>query len=481
MAVGAYQHSTLQDLVDQLAQDLGDSSKVFFTTTELQRALVEALRLTNTLTARSRYTLNLNCTAGTAWYDLAAMAPTALGSTVTDRTTIENMQYRLMETVEPAAGVGMKEQYTFAQLLRSLQQSRDRFLVETESTITRRSTLATIDPPSGTLELDESIAKVVRATWTHDNGRTTVLRNSSDEGTMSAVNLDRRLQSGTPRRWSVIARPQLTIALDPIPIDAHAPSTALRLYTVEVGSTLSTTANANAGTVMGLPDDLSAGAMWDALELTLSKHGLGHDQNRAQFASQLGTLYRSVASQMPTVLQVAVNGKDVRTGQVAHLDAKNVNWESANRGIPTRAAILGDWLGLYPVPDDIHSVEVTLVAKLTTPALTDYVQVGREYLSGILSWAKQLLLFKVGGAPLARAASTAGLLIDQARSFNEDRTRSCQYLTEFLGTGLASAPTIPRATPPADMSGDLRDDASTRNERSRNPRYTQYSRPIGGQ
>lgn len=481
MASGEFSHSTLQNLVDQLAQDVSDTAKRFFTSTELERAIVEALRLSNVLTARSRGHARFNTTAGQAWYDLSSLDtdPTLLTPTVTDRTTVENMQYRLMETVEPAAGVGMKEQYTFTELVRTLQQVRDRTLVETMTTITKRAPLTPI-ATDGVVEVDESIARILRAVWTDQLRRSTILRNPTDEGTTTAARIERRLQTGTPRRWSMIASPQLTLQLDPLP--GVVPGGSLQLWTVDSGSALDTTANSNTGTVLGLPDDTAVGAMWGALELLLSKHGMGLDSQRAQLAGTLSTLYRTVAATLPTVLEVTVNDVNVRIGTVNHLDAKDVSWEARinSRTRPNRAVVFGDWLGLYPVPDDSFSVDVTVSTKLQTPALTDYVQIGKEHLSGILAWAKQILLFKVGGQPLAAAAAVAGLLIEQAREYNEARAASCQYLTEFLSQGLPVPVQLPRSAPAPDLSGDPREDASSRNTRQRDPAYSPYFRQIGG-
>lgn len=483
MATGVFSHSTLQNLVDQLAEDVADSGKSFFTATELQRTAVESLRLSNALTARSRGQIQFQTTPGTAWYDLAALGngPTILAPTVTDRTTIENMQYRLMETVEPSSGAGMKEQHSFAELLRSLQQARDRFLVDTSHTVTRRSP-QTITTTDGTVQIDEAIAKILRIVWIDELGRRTVLRNSTDEGTMTAVQVQRRLSTGTPRRWSVVASPQLQIQLDPIPMDLPG-ALSVQLTTIESGAALSTTANSNAGTVLGIHDDVAVGPMWDALELALSKNAMGADMQRSQLAARLGTFYRAIAAALPTVLEVRVNGVDIRIGTARTLDAKEPGWEGQinTRRTPSRAVIMGDWLGLYPVPDDAFAVDVTVVAKLPTLALSDPVQIGREHLSGIRAWAKQLLLFKVGGQPLQQAASVAGLLIEQAREFNEARTATCQYLSEFLSQGMDSPPVLPRSTPPPDLSGDPRDDASSRNTRQRSTDYNPYVRPIGGQ
>lgn len=481
MATGTFSHATLQNLVDQLAQDVSDTGKRFFTSTELQRAVTESLRLSNVLTARSRGNIRFDTTPGQAWYDLTALdtGPTLLAPTVTDRTTIENMQYRMMETVEPSAGTGMKEMHLFSEMLRTLQQTRDHMLVETMPTVTKRAAQTNIDA-NGRVELDESISRVLRAVWTDALGRRTILRNPTDEGISTTARIERRLQNGTPRRWSVIASPQLTLQLDPIP--DVMPGTSLQLWTIETGAALSTTANSNAGTVLGLPDDTAVGAMWSALELLLAKHGMGHDAARAQLAGRLGVLYRAIAATLPTVLEATVNGVDMRIGTVATLDAKDASWEARinTRTRPNRAIVFGDWFGLYPVPDDVYSINVTVNAKLPVPALTEFVQIGREHLSGILAWAKQLVLFKVGGQPLANAAATAGLLIEQAREFNEARAASCQYLSEFLSQGLPVPVQLPRSAPPPDLSGDPREDASSRNARQRDSQYSPYFRQIGG-
>lgn len=459
---GTYEHVTLQDVIDQLAQDLGDAGKTFFVQTELDTSIRESYRLWNVLTAHDRTEVQFTTTAGTAWYDLSGATP-LLANTITDRSIVETLQYRLMEEIDPADGTGMKEQFAFTEIVRTLQQQRDQFIAETECEITRRSEVL-VNAGTNRYYLDDTVIRVLRASWRTTDGTYHPLRGSSDEATVAAI----PRKGSIPKTYTVAAAPNLALDLHPVPeADGY-----LELFTIETGVELDTTANSNTGTVLGIHDDLAWSLGWATIESLFVKNGIGSTPARADVAARLHNLCTEMARSLPTILDVEIAGRKLRIELIAALDRNQYAWEGRNRSVPRIAGVIGNWIALAPVPDDTYDVTVTIVRKSNQPAtVTDYLPIGREYLPGILAWSKQLALFKVGGRPLSIAVEGAGKLIEQARLYNNTRIQQSQYLVEMFSLGTDVPVPFPRAARPNVDVEDPRDTASSRNRRGQNANY----------
>jgi hypothetical protein len=164
------------------------------------------------------------------------------------------------------------------------------------------------------------------------------------------------------------------------------------------------------------------------------------------------------------------------------LDSMRNGWEGGNTGTPERvAATSSDWIALDPVPDDQYSIELTIVKPSPALVPSAQLQLGREQLSAIRAWAKQLLLFKSQGVQLQQGQLAAGAMIQAARVYNEERVAMSDYLSEIYSTSfqqehqpLRSAETINAP------DSDPRDTSSTRQSRNSNPSYNRPSRRLGG-
>jgi hypothetical protein len=87
----------------------------------------------------------------------------------------------------------------------------------------------------------------------------------SDESMLVTANLT----PGVPTSYSVITQPELTVRLSPAP----QASGTVQLLTTESGVALDPTANANVGTVLGIPNDLAWGVRFKAMSLLLHAEG----------------------------------------------------------------------------------------------------------------------------------------------------------------------------------------------------------------
>src|SRR5437588_12867562 len=130
MPAGTYGHTTFQALVDQTAQELGDSSKVFYQDLELQYNVHGTLILWNSLTGFNRTYEQFQTQQGVAFHDLTQVLPNnSLQQTTKVRDALSRIQYRLMDpspTIDPIASTGVSEMFTHAGFVRAIQQRRDR-------------------------------------------------------------------------------------------------------------------------------------------------------------------------------------------------------------------------------------------------------------------------------------------------------------------------------------------------------------------
>jgi hypothetical protein len=466
----AYTHTTFQNLVDQLAADLNDSSKVFFTDFELRRNIREALRIWNILTGWNRYVGSFNTTSGVAFYHLPTQFPDHLGSTVTAHEIIGDMQLRLMEPYEPIASTGISEMFTHADLVRALQQKRNRYYAETNSNIIQQMPIF-VNAGDGIVELPDNVISITRAVWRTSDNKYYRLT-STDEATSTSFLPSWRQTANIPRHYSVAAQPQLTVQLIPPP----SASGELLLFCNKTGDNIDTTVSQ----VLGPHDDIAWGIGWGALETLLLRDGIGRDPERAQMCGQMYSLSIELAKSLPMVLGVSINDVMIPPTALKMLDTMKAGWEGGNTGAPMFPALMEDWLAIYPVPDDIYNVSVSMVRRSPTPLPADSIELGREQLAAVVGWARQLCAFKQEGSQLQQGIQASTALVEQARIYNEDRLRKSQYLCETYGISTESVWKPPREAVTEIGSDDPRDVSNSRQSRNRDTEYRRPTRRLGG-
>lgn len=470
MPSGAYSHTSLQNLIDQTSQELGDPGQTFYVSLEIQFALQESLRVWNMLTGWNRTTEYFQTTPGVAFYDLTTVLTNLPQSRTVDiQDALGQLQYHLMEPYEPIASVGVSEMYTHASLVRTIQQRRDRFLAETHCLVTQRAPIP-VGAGAGLVLLDDHTITIVRAVWKTDDGRYISI-DTTDESMATSFIPSWRQNRQIPRAISLTTQPELTVQLIPEPSFPGE----LHLFTIESGAPLITSPD---NTLLGVPDDMSWGLVWGAAFDLLMRDGIGRAPSLAAFAEQLYNLSVPLSRQLPTVLTATINNKMIHPVALDMLDSMRQGWEGRSWDVPTQVGILGDYLALQPVPDAQYSIGVTMVKKTPLYAPGDPIQLGREQLAAIVGWAKQLLLFKKGGVQLQQGVRCAQDMFTQAKIYNEERIFMSSYLTELYSLS-TDDPWTPLRTrtgqsePGESDTPDPADNSSTRQPRS-------GSRRLGG-
>jgi hypothetical protein len=436
-SAGTYEHTLFQTLVDQLAFELNDTTKTFFLEPELILSLYESFRVWNSITGYHREVAHFSTEPNVAFYHLPTVLPSQLSLSVTVNDVLGTIQYRLMEPYEPIASAGVSEMFSHSAFLSAIQQRHNRFLAETSQEFSQLDPIF-VSAGTGEVELDDTVVSISRAVWRTQDNRYYTLTSPTDEGaTTSQLPSWRQSPASHPTTYSIASLPNLHLQLIPPPIE----NGELLLFATTTGNNLDTTVSPN-GTTLSVMDDSSWGVTWGAMiDLLLHGDSLTRDPSRAAYCQQMYKLSVELANSLPTVLHVLINDKMIVPSSLRMLDKMKSGWEGRNADQPTSPAIMGNWLALSPVPDDIYDIGVYVVRKAPLPALTDFIQYGREQLSAICGWAKQLLLFKKQGAQLAQGIQSGSLLIEQARIYNEERFLRSTYLSEIFGQSSGDEPT----------------------------------------
>lgn len=485
----SYQHTTLGDFKSALATRLGDTNRVpgvipHWLDDELGLIAIETIRLFNVLSfGYHRDVVSFNTTAGTSIYDITstALVPSALRAyTVTDQDAVALIQYQFMEPKSVLAWTG-SEMWTLAEVVNVLQRRRDQFLADTASVVVPHSYVI---GPVSYFDLPDSVTSIRRVVWRSPDGRVSNLF-GSDETTFGIVPQWRQSVS-VPTLYSVISSAPLRIQFN----STFPTSGTLDILTVDSGAALSTTANSNAGTVLGVPDDFAWGVRFGAMADLLRKEGPARDIARADYCDAIYSMAVTLALESSSVLAATIRDASVPIQSLAQLDALHRGWEGQNTSTPSVVATASlNLVAAYPLPDATYPISLSVVRNAIVPlSSTDdsaYLQVSRDDLPGLYAWAECLACFKSQGASLDSARSASQLLLERASAFTGRRLSESSFGRNVFGFSrddFSVRPLVSKSTTAQDASlssSDASDNASRHQSRGRS-NATRASRRLGG-
>lgn len=418
----AYTTLTLSSIRSLLASRLHDSGLVHWESDELDAVITEGFRIFNSLTGHFRARGTFNTAAGTAFYDIPTELTDSGGTklrayTIRDRAVIENIQRHLCEPVGATTWLG-SDQFTMQEVIDAISRRRNQFLYDTGCRLTEHSETFLTPPSGGRFELDESIMDVRRMVWKDADGRYHPLTRDDEHMMTPALN-----DVGTPRSYSIIAAPALTVQLAPIPQDRGT----VEMLTVDSMGDIDPTASSNTGTLMGIPDDLVWAVMWGAIAELLDKDGPAFDPARAGHADRLYRLGVETALRTPVVLHGEVNGRATRLDPLHQADYARRGWQGKARGTPAVLALPAmDTIVTIPIPKEIGSVTLDVVRNAPVPS-SGNIQIGREHLSAILGLAQFLAAFKEGGSEMQATIPSLQEFIAHAVLYNQKMAAGSVY------------------------------------------------------
>lgn len=422
-----FNHATFTEARTALSRLLKDEAMVHWSRAELSLYLKESLSFYALLTDASRARKTFPTVAGQAIYDLGTIPELdeMLARTTTDTSVLTLIKYHLME---PQTSIdGMSGQFSYASCVEALQRALNRFLSESEMRVSEQ-TLATSSPPIARVTLSDSVLSIVRlATLNADGDYLALVKETEQRANAYASDWD--LEPGVSEAYSIVMTPQLEVQLIPPSNDV----TQLHLLTLDAGATLDPLNQV----ALDVQNDYCQFVKWLALYIILIQDGEGRSEARAQYCKQRAIEGEKLARMSPSVLQVAINGRNCEIETISDFDARDPEWQSTE-GVPTRVAMISsNLLALSPVPDGVYSITLDLIGNAILPSTDDdYVQVSRDAYDAILQYAVHLASFKEGANKLLETKVAFESLMEMA-AYENARLRSQREDFDSL-RGLAS-------------------------------------------
>lgn len=424
-----YTHTTYAQLKTQLANRLGDATKIFWTDTELGIYLTESLRTFGLCSGfwRARGIVTLQPTI--SFYDLqSTLSGSLLTPTVTDRDLIQSIQYSLLESTSTQTSWPGTSQFTYNDIVNAIQLRRNQFLADTGVILTHNTQVANTDDRQ---TLSDNVIELRRLAWLGLSPfayYTSMWR--SDEVEFTANDSFWNIEPGTPRVYSVMLPPPLQIALTPPP----STNGILDIISVNTGPSLNPVVSA---TVLGIPNDLCPGIKWGVMADLFGIDGQARDLSRANFCEKRYQQYVQLGTLLSSVLLAELNGQSLIPESLHGFDASFADWQN-DLGQPRYIAMDGwNLASVYPVPDKVYSATFDVVRNTPVPtADTDQIQIGREQLDGIIDYAEHIAMLKVGGAEFTATARQADNFLIQCVNYNQRLSAQSSYI--FTSKSMAS-------------------------------------------
>lgn len=416
-----YAYITLAQAQTELANRLDDYNSIFWTTPELTFYLQEALRTWQALTGAWRGRMTFDTIAPVSppniWYDLTAQTGSLVSYNITDAYLISEMCYHLIEPQLVASAWVGSDQFTLDDLVQALQRRRDQFLVET-GMVCSQQFLNAAAAPIGRLGLPDNIIDVRRVAWIDaQTGLFTQLYKSDEWGAESFQATWATAPANPPQEYSTAASPPITLQFIPPPLN----NGQIELIAVAAGTALNPAANSGNGTLLGIPDNFAHVVKWGALADLLGRDGQPHDPFRAQYCDQRWKEGIMAARLHTSVVTSYLNGVQVFPDSVHSLDSYNRNWQNVTGGPPSTLGVMC-WNLIAVTPNDgngPYSVTMDVLQNAPVPsAPTDQLQIGREELDAILSYAQHLAAFKEAGQEFSESTTLYQRMVELAQVKN---------------------------------------------------------------
>jgi hypothetical protein len=436
----AYAYLTFSQARTELANRLGDPSKIYWTDPELKLAIREALRYWNTATLFYRNRFTFNAVANQFWYDLTQQANSPITYTVTDREVISFLLYNLIEAQLSGTWTYQgTDMFTLADIVAAVQRRRDQFLLET-GMVTGQSIINGPTSPANRVSLADSVIEVKRAAWIENLTHTYSTLWRTDEWAAESFQSNWATSpENPPSNFSTAVVPPVTLSVIPPPQSTGQ----IELITTNSGASL----NPATGVLLGIPDDFAWVVRMGALADLLGREGQSRDSQRAQYAEARWKEGIALAKQFTSILTGYLNGVQVFPQAIHSLSCFRSGWQSEAPGTPDTLGVMSwNLMALAPLPiSNIFSIMLDMVQNAPVPVNDgDFVQIGREDLDALLDMAQHLVAFKEGGqefmetvplyqSAVAQAKLRNGKLQDQIPFYAELDDRATLQEAESVG------------------------------------------------
>lgn len=404
-----YTQTTIAALTIDLAAALGDPDNRFWSTTELDLLLREALSTWAVMAAYWRETRIFSTDSTKYIYDLvdegildAAPDPTQI---------LNHLQYSLMEP--PFAFTDPSQYTTFpttemfspAEIYSALTRAIAQFNFDSGVRLIREADLDLPLVGDYQLDLPATVVDIRRVVIRQNSGTRFRIDRQDEYESQYRGSPEDLFNLGSPFSYSFVLARQPGIRL----VYPVSFSGKVEVVTVRAASLP--------------PRDLQWVVKWLTLHFLLSQDGQARDHARAQYCWKRYRDGINLAKMLPSYMIGYINGRPSPISPVSDEDRWNPTWMNTAPSTPTSIFSLGwNMIALSPRPGaTAASIRLDGIVQSQVPPIGDItpIQIGEEHLAAILGYAQHIALFKLGGKEFQDSAHFYERFFDAAVEYND--------------------------------------------------------------
>lgn len=397
MASPKFQHTTRAAFKDQFFKRIGDSSKSFWTDSEADLLLNEALYTLGAIGHLWRNQIEIKTSPNPTkiFYDITAdlFAEQELtGFNLTYQFILDTINFHLIENISLAAPTS--EITSLDEILKFAQNRVNEYQFKTGLILSRKNYI--LNPANdNAVNIDDEIIDIVRVAFVDldelANPDNIFPLKREDEVSIGYFNRNAfNSTTNRPTFYTSILGNLNTVRIYP------SPSNLSELEIISVNGIPSSTVLTLAS-IIRIPDNLVPYIKWGVLADIYAKDGIAYNLAMAAYCEQRWNEGIIVGANYTSVLEAKLNGLPLLIDSIESADNSQLGWQN-NIDAPSLLIAIG--YNLFATncrPDNIHSLLMFAVTNAYIPTNDDdFIDIKLEYIEPLLNYCIHLANVKNG-------------------------------------------------------------------------------------
>ncbi len=396
MPVPKFKHTSRADFKTQFFNRIGDSSKRFWTDSEIDIILAEALYTLGAVGQTWRNQIELKTVVAQSFYDISSDL-----TAETQEQTAYNLTYQFIldiinfHLIEEVSIVNQSSEVTnLTEILKFARNRVNQFQFQTGLILSRKN--FNMNPPNdNTVIIDDEIIDIVRVAYVDFdelfNPDQIFVLKKEDEDSIGHFNRNAfNLTTDRPTFYTSILGNLNTIRIYPLPSNLGA------LEIISING-IPVTTMIDLGTKIGIPDNLVPYIKWGILADIYAKEGIGYNPAMANYCEGRWNEGITIGTNYTSILEAKLNRLPILLDSIFSLDNNQNGWQNSIDA-PSLIAIAGyNLIVTNCKPDAIYSLLMYSVTNAYIPVDdNDFVDIKLEYIEPLLNYCIHLANVKNG-------------------------------------------------------------------------------------
>lgn len=389
MASPKFKHTTRASFKDLFFKRVGDTSKSFWTDSDANLLLKEALYTFGAIGQTWRNQIEVKTVVGQSFYDITTdlFAEQELVAFNLDyQFILDSLNFHLIENISLLSPTS--EITSLDEILKFARNRVNQFQFETGLILSKKNFV--MNPPNdNAVIIDDEIINIVRVGYVdladEDDPKNIYPLNKEDEENIGYSNRNAFNETvPIPEFYTKILGNLNTIYIYPLPANLG------ELEIISINGIPSTTVLGLA-TKVGIPDNLVPYIKWGVLADIYSKDGVGFNPSMSAYCEERWKEGIIIGNNYSSILEAKLNGLPILIDSIASADNNQYGWQNVE-DMPSLLISAGyNKLATNCIPDDVYSILMFSVTNAYIPVDDDdFVDVKLEYIESLLDYCVHL-------------------------------------------------------------------------------------------